>query len=304
MNLSPPEIGIIILSYQRYETTERLVSQLVNFKWENISIILVDNNSFDKAGKRIKEKFEKIHLIQLEENRGFCGGNNAGIEYCINNNIPYTLILNDDTILAPDFHKKLVDKIAVIPDSIFAIIGKIFCNDENNTVWYAGGKLSYIQGIGKHYGHFLPDSSDYNTPKQVNYLTGCMIFSPTELYSQVGNLKNEIFAYLDDTEFSMRLKKAGIKIYYEPSIVLYHDIGAGYKFKNFTPLYFYYSQRNRVLITESKLYRAYLLGYTLFLYFVKCAKLLFCHPPNTFKKIFSLTTGTMESIKIFFKKLL
>jgi GT2 family glycosyltransferase len=300
MTLNTATIGIVILSFQRYDVTVRLIKQICQFNIPNITVVLVDNNSSDNAGKRIKNKYPEVYLIQLTENKGFCGGNNVGIQYCIDKGFDYTLLINDDVILATDFFLKLKLKIRNIVENEFVIIGKIYCNDGKKTVWYAGGKLSYLHGIGKHFGFFKPDSPEYNIAQRVDYLTGCMVLCPTKQFKHTGLLKEEIFAYLDDTEFPMRLKKLKLPIFYEPEIVLSHDVGAGTAFINFSPSYLYYSQRNRVYITKSMLYKTYLLLYTGGIFFVKCIILFLYKSPLLDKKIRALLKGTIDAMKAYF----
>src|ERR1700756_1272860 len=43
-------------------------------------IIVVDNASEDGSADFLRERFPEVRLLQLESNRGFGGGSNAGIE--------------------------------------------------------------------------------------------------------------------------------------------------------------------------------------------------------------------------------
>ncbi len=64
--------------------------------------------------------------------------------------------------------------------------------------------------------------------------------------------------YLDDIEFCLRAQKMGFKIFYEPTAVLYHEIGSGAQLKQRPDYYLYFSIRNKPLVSAPGFYRVYL----------------------------------------------
>lgn len=273
----------------------------MSVNYPRYSIVVVDNNSADNSGEKLKESFPEIVLLKSEFNRGFCGGNNLGIRYCLAAKFDYVLILNDDTEVEPDFLSILVQKGVSIPEKPHVITGKIYCYQNRSLVWYAGGDLSLIHGIGKHRGHFKKDSPAYNYDCKVEYASGCMMLVKSEVFEAVGLLKESIFIYLDDTEFCMRLREASIPIYYQAASRIYHKVEAGIGLANYTPFYLYYSSRNRVLITRNTVYRFYLLVYSWIIATIKIlilAVLPFVDKKS--KKIGSIARGTIDATLIFF----
>src|SRR5690606_37384061 len=87
----------------------------------------------------------------------------------------------------------------------------------------------------------------------------------------VGGLKEELFMYLDDAEFCLRVRRAGFELYYEPAAVLYHEVGPGMRRSAYPDYYLYFSIRNKPYITGRGFYRAYLRLYTAFLSLSKLA---------------------------------
>jgi GT2 family glycosyltransferase len=181
------------------------------------------------------------------------------------------------------------------------ITGKIYCNHDRAIVWYAGGDLSLLHGIGKHRGHFKKDRPGYDVSCTVKYMSGCMMLVKRDVFETIGLFNESIFAYLDDTEFCIRLRSAGIPIFYEAAAQIYHDVEAGIGLRNYTPLYLYYSSRNRVLITNNFTYRIYLLLYSWVIAAIKIALLTLL--PSTDKKltkIKSIARGTLEATRLSF----
>jgi GT2 family glycosyltransferase len=62
--------------------------------FQDFEIILVDNGSRDGSVEYIRERYGEVKLVTLSVNKGFAGGNNAGIRIASGN---YIVLLNNDT---------------------------------------------------------------------------------------------------------------------------------------------------------------------------------------------------------------
>lgn len=73
--------GIIILNYNDYENTLKMIEQVKCYKCLN-SIVVVDNCSTDKSIEKLRQlEKDKIKLIEAKENKGYAYGNNLGLKY-------------------------------------------------------------------------------------------------------------------------------------------------------------------------------------------------------------------------------
>jgi len=123
----------------------------------------------------------------------------------------------------------------------------------------------------------------------------------SEVFETIGLFKESIFAYLDDTEFCIRLREASVPIYYQAASRIYHKVEAGIGLANYTPLYFYYSSRNRVLITRNVGYRFYLLVYSWIIAAIKIVILaVLPFVDKKLIKIGSILRGAVDATLIFF----
>ena len=88
-----PRVSVVIVNYN---TRELLLSCLRSLKrsTEDLQIVVVDNASQDGSPEAVRTAFPEVQLLALPENRGFCRGNNIGIERSCGK---YVLILNPDT---------------------------------------------------------------------------------------------------------------------------------------------------------------------------------------------------------------
>ena len=104
MNESPL-VSILILNYNAGELLLNCVDSLKKSTYTNLEILIVDNISSDNSQKKCKEKFPDIKLIQNNENLGYCGGNNVGINEAKGK---FIVILNPDTIIEPNCIDELI----------------------------------------------------------------------------------------------------------------------------------------------------------------------------------------------------
>ena len=97
--------AVIVVNYNGYADTEECLISLRNVLTPNMFVVIVDNGSTDDSVKRLSEFVveKKEYLICLKENLGFSGGKNVGIQYAIDKGAEYICLLNNDTIVTPDF---------------------------------------------------------------------------------------------------------------------------------------------------------------------------------------------------------
>ena len=102
---SNPLVSIIILNYNAGDLLLNCVESVLKTDYKNIEVIVVDNASKDHSHKTCKEKFDKIKLIENEQNLGYCEGNNVGIRHATGE---FVVILNPDTTVEPNWITELI----------------------------------------------------------------------------------------------------------------------------------------------------------------------------------------------------
>ncbi len=294
-NNKDTRIGIVTVNYNDFEVTKRCIESIDNNTKRVFKVVVVDNstdtNEKNRLRKYVTEK-DNIKFIDAKENSGFCKGTNIGTKYAISVNCTHILWLNNDTILDKNCIENLENSITNNPKSL--ITGKIFYADNLKRIWYAGGKLNFVLGIGKHFGFRKQDNSKFDEFKKITYLTGCFISIPVGILAEVGLLNEKLFMYLDDTEYSMRLYKRKVPIYYDPKIKLAHDVGAGKSLLDYSALYLYLSTRNRPHVTNNVFYKTYLIFVTLILSLAKILILILRQRKEPLKKIKAIVMGLID----------
>ena len=245
--MSKPLVDIIIVNYNNALDTIECVKSLNRITYDNYHVIIVDNGSSDSSVEVLckEQDIVKYDLICLEDNKGFSAGNNAGIQYAMQQEAQYVLLLNNDTLVQPDF---LTEMIVYLEghEGCDAAIGKIYYADYPHRIWYAGGKLNMLTGKAKHCGYGKEELSfKEEKPSEVTFATGCCICLKASVINDVGFLDEDYFLYEEDSDYCYRMLRKGKHIIYIPSSIIYHKVSASTG--AVSPLTQYYTSRNRFL---------------------------------------------------------
>jgi hypothetical protein len=240
---------IIIVNYKNWEDTVECVQSLINCKVSIEQILVIENFSCNDSFNKIKSVFKNINILKTEKNLGFTGGNNLGINYALENNFEYVILLNNDTIVEDSNSIiRLIKNMDENQDTSLGT-GEIFYYPQKNIIWYDGGKLVYWRGLAIHYnyGKDAENLRQTNNIKEVNFISGCFMCIRLKDIPRLGLLNENFFLYLDDIEYSARAIKNNLKLKYFPESVIYHKANGE---NNLSSGMVYYSIRNRRLLIE------------------------------------------------------
>ena len=161
----------------------------------------------------------------------------------------YVLLLNDDTIVAPDFLSRLVEA-AESDDKIGMVGPKIYFYEDRNRVWSAGGKLNWLYNKGSLRGWDEIDKGQYDSPEiqRVPHLTGCCLLVKREVLEKIGLMSEEYFLYYEDTDWCLKVKRSGFKCIFAPKAKIWHKISRS-ALAGSVP-YIYYHIRNGLIFAS------------------------------------------------------
>jgi len=114
MIMQHPKVSIIILNWNGLKDTIECLESLKKITYPNYEVIVVDNDSKGNDADILEERYKNyIRVIRNKENLGFAGGNNVAIRQVLKEEkSDYILLLNNDTIVEPNFLEELI-KIAL-----------------------------------------------------------------------------------------------------------------------------------------------------------------------------------------------
>jgi len=221
--MNPPKVSIIILNWNGLEDTIECLESLKKITYSNYEVIVVDNGSKRNDAQVLQEKFgDYIHLIRNDKNYGYTGGNNIAIRYVLKNYSPdYFLILNNDTVVAPDFLGQMI-KVAENDASIGIAGPKVYYYGSSNRIQSAGARINMKTSQNSLIGIEQVDTGQYDLQQQVDYVSGCCLLIKKELIQKVGLFDESYFCYWDETDYCFRVRQAGYKIVYAPHAKIWH----------------------------------------------------------------------------------
>jgi GT2 family glycosyltransferase len=195
-------------------------------------IVVVENGSVDGSADYISQKYPGISLLQQPKNLGFAGGVNVGIRYALENGAELIALFNNDAVADKNWLKHLVAAAKEHPQAGI-ITGKFV--DIDNTLMDSTGDIYTTWGLPFPRGRGEAVSNKYDHDNWVFGATGGASLYSAEMLKMVGLFDEDFFAYYEDIDISFRAQLAGWKVYYQPTAIAYHQIGAtSAKIKGFT----------------------------------------------------------------------
>ncbi|QQS44841.1 MAG: glycosyltransferase family 2 protein [Acidobacteriota bacterium] len=217
--MSRPPVHIIVLTFRMRETARACLESLRSLTYSNLEIIVVDNDSGDGTEEMVRGEFPETIVIQTGANLGYTGGNNAGIEYAMNQGAEYVLILNPDTIIEnPGFIEEMVAYLETHRD--VGIAGpRVFLREKGeiqNTVLFAPGLWRNIVNWVRF--RIDPGSLEFSGDQVVDshVLNGVCIMIRADCLRQTGLFDENIFMYIEDADLDYRARCLGWKVRYLP----------------------------------------------------------------------------------------
>lgn len=248
MRINFPKISIVSVNFRQAAVTADMLESLRQATYPNIEVILVDNGAVDDNKELFLQKYASVKLITSRENLGFAGGTNLGIRHSTGD---YILLLNNDTIVPPDFLESMVELMQK-NDKIGIISPKILYYDAPKKIQYAG--IPYIHAItgrGVVNGNGVEDEGQFDYCEETSLTNGACMLVRREVFDQVGLLSELYFMYYEELDFCERAKDQNWLCYYCGTSYIHHrqSVSIG----KLNPKKTYYMFRNRLLFMRRNL---------------------------------------------------
>ncbi len=235
-----------ISTYCADESNARLAFDTCNRQDGHVSSApLASNGKEAKFEKAEENRFQtrEITIIKNEENYGYAEGNNVGIRSALKRGSDAVLLLNNDTVVHPEFLSELV-KASETRESAGFFGPKIYYYDSNgrkDVISFAGGEFSMLTGRGRARGKHEVDVGQYDAIREVDYLEGSCLLVKTHVIDEIGLLDPVFFTYYEDYDWCARGKYHGYASVYVPNAKIWHKTSAS----NVESANLYYMTRNR-----------------------------------------------------------
>lgn len=266
-----PRISIILVNWNGAIDTIECIRSLKKCQYTNFEIIVVDNNSERSDVELLKKEFSShIKILKNKTNLGFAGGVNTGINFALRSGSDYLLLLNNDTVVEPDFLDFLIEQ-GEKNEDIGILVPKICYYSAPHIIWSAGGYISRLRASGFSYGDGKHEEK-FNNSKFVTFGSGCCLLIKANVLKKIGLFDENYYLYLEDADFCYRVKNAGYKIFYVGRSKILHKVNVA-STRNIDVLPLYFITRNRLYFAR-KFFKGWFLISTLYLILTSILKSL------------------------------
>jgi GT2 family glycosyltransferase len=242
----------IVLSWNGREDTLRCLESLTRAEHAELRIVCVDNGSSDGSQQAVRERFPHVALIEAGANLGYSGGNNLGIRHALEQGARWVVLVNNDATVAADFVAGFAAAARERPRAGI-LAGKVYFADRPTTIWFAGQRVSELIGYsGRPRGYRREDGPDYGRIVCTGRAVGALMAISREAIDAAGLLDDELFAYVEDVDWALRVREAGFEIVFAPGARAWHSISASTGGEKASTHTLYYGVRNTVTVLERR----------------------------------------------------
>jgi GT2 family glycosyltransferase len=214
-------VSVVIVNFNGGDSIIKCIRALYRQKVPIEEIIVVDNGSTDGSPDRIRLKFPEVKLVELGENKGAPKARNIGLQL---STTELVLILDDDVYLEEDCLHHMLK--AYRRNQPTVICPRVVLIPESGIVQADGAAAHFLGTMILRHG-YLPVEKAPAEPTSVDgCLSACLLVHRARVL-EAGGFDEDYFIYLEDLEFSIRLRAFGHHFICEPAAVVYHDRGLG-----------------------------------------------------------------------------
>ena len=211
-----PLITVVVVTLNNLHLLRNCLNSIYAQDYGAIEIVVVDNGSDEDVRGMLAKQFPEVRMVRLDKNYGFAGGNNRGIEAAQGK---YIALINNDAVAAPQWISSLVA--TAESDSTIGAAASIIIDGNQPEVLDSCGVGIALDGMSRQAMRGMP-APRWTQPREVLVFSGCACLLRMEALSEVGFFDEDFFAYCEDTDLGLRLRRAGWKIVVAPEAYAHH----------------------------------------------------------------------------------
>jgi GT2 family glycosyltransferase len=221
------KVAVAILNYNGRKYLEKFLPSVVKYSPAN-SVWVIDNCSTDDSANYLKEAFEDVRVITLDDNGGYSKGYNQGLAQI---KAEYYVLLNSDIEVTEGWIAPIIAMMDADPE-IAAAQPKILDYNNKQYFEYAGAGGGFIDSLGYPFCRgrlFLTleeDKGQFDDITQIFWASGACMFVRSDAFKQYGQLDEDFFAHMEEIDLCWKLNNGGLKVMYNGNSKVYH-VGGG-----------------------------------------------------------------------------
>jgi GT2 family glycosyltransferase len=225
-------VGICVLDYHQPEATSRCIQSLLEREPLSSRILWLENDALvTQKGLEVVLASAPfpwvwvdpsrdplpgpgiVGVIAIPENLGYAGGNNIGLRFLHQHGVPWSWVINNDTLVTEGDSRLLLEAAEARPE--VGVWGAAIMSDVYEP--YYGGVIRSRDFRPRR----CEDLAELEQHPMA-YVSGCSLFMKSELVASVDFIPEDYFLYFEDPAFSLEIKKRGLRISGVDSVKLWH----------------------------------------------------------------------------------
>ena len=215
--MSSNSVTLIVLNYNDSQTTVSYLNRIREYSSIN-RIVVVDNHSTDDSFLVLKNyENHKIRVIQTPYNGGYGYGNNFGIRYANELDLPeYIIISNPDVIFDEKIIEEMIESIS--EEEKYTCVAPMMLdvngNKVNGTAWKVPTAFQYTVSSEVLINRFFTlnkykslKDSETKGSIEVECLAGSFFMVKTIDMLKYGMYDENMFLYCEETYLGLQMKK-------------------------------------------------------------------------------------------------
>lgn len=216
-----PLVSIIIVNWNGAQHLPVCLNALRRQTYRAFEVILVDNASRDNSLALVTKNYPEVKVIALSHNRGFTGGNNAGLRAARGEIVA---LLNNDTEADEHWLAEVTAAFERHPEA-GSVASKMKLFDRRDT-FHTAGDFYRVDGLPGNRGVWEVDRGQYDREEYVFSACGGSAAYRRSMLDQIGLLDEDFFFSGEDIDLAWRAQLAGWKCVYAPRALVYHKLKA------------------------------------------------------------------------------
>ncbi len=227
-------VAAVIPTYNRWEKTQRFLTQFAAQTYGALSIVIVDADSPDGTASKVQQCYPDVTLLQVSDQRYWAGATNVGVRYVLTRGYDYIFTINDDATVAPNHVQQLVD--LAQRHGICILGNRIDYLTPPDKIWALGTQIEWgtphflkLRYAGVSFKE-LPAKVLEQEILAVDTLPGDGVLIHRSVFEKIGLYKDTFLPhYHADSELVLRANHSGFQAYVTPQVVLRDDFSTEQK---------------------------------------------------------------------------
>ncbi len=226
------DLSVVIVNWNTLDLLRNCLNSLRSACADlQLEVFVVDNGSTDGSQEMVQTEFSEVHLIENSQNLGFAKANNQALQKATGK---YLLLLNSDTIVLPNALQGLMQTME--KDAGIGVAGLQLLNEDGSLQNSISNIPSLLTELGNKsllrllFPRRFPGKERMLTsPTEVESVIGACMMVRRDAVAEVGWLDEDYFFFLEETDWCLRMQKAGWKVVHDPRYRIYHLQGKSAK---------------------------------------------------------------------------